>query len=113
MSRQLDASIARARGYKVMEGSSKSIDWLMRKNGKGMKVPRYSSDYHAMQELDGEMKKRGWLLSIKRTVTGSVITCYMLPNGDEAREIGENEVYVRASAAHKALTGLLVSPTIE
>ena len=127
MSRQLDAAIAEVlTGEKISRG-----DIIAYNNGMKYLNPRhfmaYSSDGNAMLELDREMQKRGYYLTIMNphilnVLTGRVVEfaaiyqtleqlsqyeykeCQAVVNF-KGTETGKNEPLARALAAYKVLTG--------
>jgi len=122
MSRQLDKAIAEALGWERHEGL-----WQGPKKELEISWPDYSTDGNAMLELDREMQKRGYYLTIMNphilnVLTGRVVEfaaiyqtleqlsqyeykeCQAVVNF-KGTETGKNEPLARALAAYKALTG--------
>ncbi len=95
MSRKLDAAIADALGYEVVNGWAEKVE-----NGllDRREIPKYSTDGNAMLELIGELKKIGFQIrfadagglhtDLPRAVAKAV---YHLLTGKEYQEESEGE----------------------
>lgn len=118
MSRKLDAAIAEALGYEVewkdfppLQPSEtvdgETITAIPVLKGSWMFVPRYSDSGNAMLELEVEMRKRGWQLSIIKVKMAMFAT--VLDRYDNGYKFYEAEADTMpkavALAAYKALTG--------
>jgi hypothetical protein len=101
MDRKLDAAIADALGYEVVNGWAEKVEngLLDRKE-----IPKYSTDGNAMLELDREMRNKGYSL-----VLGRVNMNYTaLYQGEEKSEMAfgvDSMPLAVALAAHYVLTG--------
>ena len=61
MSRKLDAALAEALGWELLERLTEHCQaYANRKTGEEMLLPHYSTDGRAMLELDKEMRGRGF-----------------------------------------------------
>jgi len=108
VSRKLDAAIAEALGYGVV--NLKGNPYIANNSGYyGLDdlVPHYSTDSNAMLELEREMRGRGWRLELWYADAENVyVAHYEKPDGDYVVEgKAETEPLARALAACYALTG--------
>ena len=123
MSRQLDAAIAEALGYKVKiekysfgeyhVATNKTWDGYCPSCGydglwSEREVPDYSTDGNAMLELDSEMRERGWAVFVYRYLELDGFTSIRVEYKKGHEEVsvgGDNELTTRSLAAYEALTG--------
>ena len=114
MSRKLDAAIAEALGWIVVEwvpgqfAAVKNMNLSLTKNP----LPHYSTDGNDMLRLDAEMRGRGWALIVSTHIfddnpRGKVAATYFKPKEFEGGRMVRADTMPKAVslAAYHALTG--------